>query len=159
MAAWPAARRKSDLWRGAVVAATLVSALALATPPILDVLDVSPETLEMAAGLVVIAVGGLRVIGLVGPDEQPQNGPTMWLVPVAYPLLLRPEVLLSALTFGARLQIGPAVVLSLMAVAAGAVIGLVTMRRRRLWLAAVRLMGAGAIVVGVILVIDGLRAV
>lgn len=151
-------------WRnalGGVISLGAVWALAAGAVPLLDWLQISPETFEIAAGIVV-AVAGLWVIVVAEPRQEP--GPEGWagsVWPVAFPTMLRPEVVTLAIATGsingtagtvgwAAAGIAVAVVLSMLP--------LNNVRRGALgWLS--RIMGAAAVVVGIWLLIDGVRSV
>jgi hypothetical protein len=70
--------------------------------PLLDALDVSPESFRLAAGLV-LAVEGARALVWPRPADEPElPGLAAALVPVAFPLLLQPGVIVLALAAGAE---------------------------------------------------------
>lgn len=87
---------------GAVLALAGVWALAGWSGPLLDALEVTPETFRLAAGIV-MAVAAMVVLARPRPAEEPEaKGALAALWPVAYPRLLRAEVVALALTTGAK---------------------------------------------------------
>jgi small neutral amino acid transporter SnatA (MarC family) len=85
---------------GALAALAVAAALAALADPLLDALDVSPESFRLAAGLV-LAVEGARVVVWPRPAAEPElAGLAAALVPVAFPILLQPGVVVLALAAG-----------------------------------------------------------
>jgi small neutral amino acid transporter SnatA (MarC family) len=115
----------------AVGAAFGVGAAALlggVSGPILDALEITPETFRIAAGLV-LAIAGLRTIVWPRPAEEPAlRGRRAALWPVAFPRVFGPEVAALALTAGSIEGVGPTV--SVLA-GAGAVLVLLGLVPRR----------------------------
>jgi small neutral amino acid transporter SnatA (MarC family) len=158
----PEARGRRALVAIASVAALAVAAALLAVAdPFLDALDVSPESLRIAAGLVLV-VGGVRALVAPRPASDPVlPGVRAALVPVLFPLLLTPELALVLLAAGADEHNGAAL--------GGLTIALVlasasTLVRRTpvtdgLFAAAARLLGALLVLAGVAYVVDGIRDV
>ena len=82
----------------AAVAAVPLLILALGAGAVLDALAVSRPTVRVAAGLVLMAVGLFDVVRTLRPLPGAELGV---VVPLGFPLLLRPEVALVALVAGA----------------------------------------------------------
>ena len=100
----------------AVVVALLTWLVAAASGPILDFLDISPESFRVGAGIV-IAVGGIRAATVrpaVWDDLEPRW--YTFALPLAFPVLLAPELVAAGLSLGADDGAGP--------VLAGAAVGL-----------------------------------
>ena len=153
--------------RTALVAVASVAAMAVAgvllavADPLLDVLDVSPESLRIAAGLVLV-VGGLRALVAPRPSGDPGlAGRAAALVPVLFPLLLTPELALVMLSAGADERHASA--LTGLAVALVLAVASTFVRRTpladSLFVAATRLLGALLVLAGVGYVVDGIRDV
>jgi small neutral amino acid transporter SnatA (MarC family) len=83
---------------GAATAAAVLALCALAGAGLRDALDVSAPNARIAAGLVLAVVGLHAVVARVErPDTRPAGtARTAWLVPVAFPVLLRPDLALVA---------------------------------------------------------------
>ena len=150
---------------GAVLSTVVLVLLAAVGAAVLRLLDASVPTAAVASGLVLAVVG---VVGLLTarrsmPGVVPLDGLRAALVPVAVPSLLRPAALLMALTLGAG---GHG-----WAVAAGAsmavlLAGLLASRSSTddsspgaVWAWADHAMSIATVVVGVMLLVDGVYAV
>ena len=157
--ALPASRAAVAL--GALLALAAGAALALAGSVLLDALEVSPESFRLAAGLV-LTLEGLRTLVLPRPVDEPElGGLGAALVPVAFPLLLQPGVVVLALTAGGDEVAGEAigalaVALLLVALAGALAIGA---RGEPLLVAGSRLLGALEIAAGAALAVDAIRDV
>ena len=93
--------RAATLIGGAAATLTVTGLLAVLAGRLLDFLHISPETFRIAAGAIVL-VGALALLirGVSRwPDLQP--GPRRALLPVAFPVLLAPEVVAAATSYGA----------------------------------------------------------
>ena len=84
---------------GVVVVAAAVL-LALVASPLIDLLDTDAETLRVATGLALVAAGAFRVFG-VGARAEDGSHRVSWLVPLVYPVLIGPELVVMALSAGA----------------------------------------------------------
>ena len=94
-------RRRAAVALGALAALAAGALLALVGGALLDALDVSPESFRLAAGAV-LAVEGVRTLVWPRPSVEPElPGLAVALVPVAFPLLLQPGVVVLALAAGA----------------------------------------------------------
>jgi small neutral amino acid transporter SnatA (MarC family) len=146
---------------GAAVAAAAGVVLVAVHEPILDGLSVSEPTFRLGAGLVVAAMG-LRAL-LLAPEpwtEGLAGGRLAALVPIAFPVLIAPEMAVTAVDLGADEGTGIAVVGVLVAMALAAALGcwsrLAEDRPPPPWLVPLgRLLGAGAVVFGVARVVSG----
>ena len=91
---------KSAVPLGALVALAAGAALASLGDPLLGALDVSPESFRLAAGAVLL-IEGTRDVVLPRPATEPVlPGLGAALVPIAFPLLLRPGPVVLALAAG-----------------------------------------------------------
>lgn len=153
--------RREAVALGALVALGVASGIAAVGSGFLDALDISPETFRLAAA-VVLAIEGTRALLLARPAREPElAGLGAALVPVAFPLLLTPGVVMLALTAGGDDMVGEAV--GALTVAFGLVL-LTTLiprgaRADALLAAGGRLLGAVEIAVGVALAVDSLHDV
>ncbi|MEX1207571.1 MAG: hypothetical protein WEE36_03060 [Acidimicrobiia bacterium] len=148
----------------AVAFAVSLGAIALLgwwSAPILGALEVTPETFRIAAGLVTI-LAGAWAFAIPTPAAEPELGgwrDGLW--PIAFPRLLAPEVLM--LAFAGATQNGVAATAGA-AAAALAVFGLVGAmptggRTIRVFAAAGRVLAVLLVLVGIFLMIDGIRDV
>jgi small neutral amino acid transporter SnatA (MarC family) len=146
---------------GSVVAAAIGVVLVLIHEPVLDLLSVSEPTFRLGAGLVIAAMG-LRSL-LLAPEpwnEGIAGGRLAALIPVAFPVLVTPELAVSAVDLGADEGSAIAIVGVLVALALVAALGswprLAEDRPRPVWLVPLgRLLGAGAVVFGVARAVSG----
>jgi small neutral amino acid transporter SnatA (MarC family) len=158
----PEMRGRTTLVAVASVAAIVVAGVLLAVAdPLLDALDVSPESLRIAAGLVLV-VGGLRVLAVPRPSgDAGLTGRSAAFVPVLFPLLLTPELALVLLAAGADER--NAAALAGLAFALVLAVASALVRRTPiadgLFVAATRLLGALLVLAGVGYVVDGIRDV
>jgi len=77
------------------------AALAAVAESLLDWLDVAPASMRIAAGLVLLVAGGRDLVGRPPAAEPALRGWQAAIVPVAIPLLLRPELAVLAIAAGA----------------------------------------------------------
>jgi small neutral amino acid transporter SnatA (MarC family) len=136
-----------------------VLGLAAVAHPLIDTLDVSPETFQIAAGLVITVVA---VVDVVWPDRRPEQLVGGWrdgLVPVAYPLLLSPGLVLFSLTTAVDRGVWVTVGIGAVGLVGGLVASALSRERHTLWVAAVRLIASALVVLGVAMVMDGIRTV
>jgi small neutral amino acid transporter SnatA (MarC family) len=139
----------------------LVAVGLVTAEPLLDALRISPESFRIAAGLVVALVGGWVMLFPSRHEEPELAGWGVVLVPLAFPLLITPELVALAIASGADEPFGSAFTAAAIGLAAGAAVGFV----RRVGAADAilrgfsRLAGLGLVVVGIWMIIDGIRDV
>ncbi len=141
--------------------ATLVAGffLVAVSTDLLDALDITPETWRIAAGSIATLVG-LRVLAAPLRAEEPQlHGRWAALVPVAFPLLITPELVALVSLFGATEPATRSIGGLIAAIALGAATGAVAHRRPSLWLAGARLFAALLILGGLAMIVEGIRDV
>jgi small neutral amino acid transporter SnatA (MarC family) len=152
---------RAALVLGSLVALAAGAALAVAGDVLLEALDVSPESFRLAAGLV-LTLEGLRALVLPRPAEEPElPGLGAALVPVAFPLLLQPGVVVLALAAGADGVVGEgigALAVALLLVGLARLVPLGA-RGEGLFAAGARILGALEIVAGAALAVDAIRDV
>lgn len=151
-------------WRDSLIGAGLtlaaVLSLALVADPLLDWLDVSPETWRMAAGVVAIVAGSWAV---VFPERRDDDVDWRWtgIVPLFFPYLFTPEVAAVGMSLGADepagwvlggTAVGGAVLVALARLPASAT-------QRAVLSGLSRLSGALLVVVGFALIVSGIREV
>jgi small neutral amino acid transporter SnatA (MarC family) len=146
---------------GAALGAATLVALAWLSGPMLRVLQVTQETFTIAAGLVGV-LAGAWMLGFSEPADEPEaRGWLAGVWPVAYPRIVSPETIAIAIALGARsgvpasaAALGAAVLMlaALGAIPLGSVPG-----RVLVWLG--RLTSAALVLVGVWLMIEGIRDV
>jgi small neutral amino acid transporter SnatA (MarC family) len=146
---------------GSALAALAAAAFVAVGKGVLDALDVSPESFRLAAGLV-LSVEGART--LVWPRPATERGlPGLWaaVVPVAFPLLLQPGVVVLALAAGGDELVGRAVAALVVALGVAAAAGAIRggVRAEGLLVAGSRLLGAIELTAGVALAVDAVHDV
>ena len=153
--------RRSAVAFGALIALGSGAAVAAVGDAFLDTLDITPETFRLASA-VVLALEGARALVLARPTREPElGGLGAALVPVAFPLLLTPGVVMLALTAGGDDIVGWAVA-ALGVACALALLSTFIPRSTRadaLLAAGGRLLGAAEIAAGVALAVDSLHDV
>jgi small neutral amino acid transporter SnatA (MarC family) len=152
--------RRSAVALGALIALGSASAVAAVGGALLDALDITPETFRLASALV-LAVEGTRAL-VARPVPEPElGGLGAALLPVAFPLLLTPGVVMLALTAGGDDMVGEAVGALAAAFALVLLVILIPRGTRAdaLLAAGGRLLGALEIAAGVALAVDSLRDV
>lgn len=153
--------RRSAVALGALLALGSAAAVAAVGGAFLDALDISPETFRLAAG-VVLALEGARVLVLARPTEEPRlGGLAAALVPVAFPLLLTPGVVVLALAAGGD-EVAAEAVGGLALAFALVLLATFFPRSERadaILAAGGRVLGAAEIAAGIALAVDALRDV
>jgi len=146
---------------GSVGAVAVIAGLAGASAPVLDAVEVTPETFRIAAGLVAVLAGGWAFVFPLPTSEPPLRGWRAGIWPVAYPLILAPEVLLLAIAGGTQNGAVGTTAAAVSAIAALGLLGLVPDRGTapRVLAAAGRVLAGLLVVVGIFLMIDGIRDV
>jgi small neutral amino acid transporter SnatA (MarC family) len=147
----PARRVAAVAAAGVVVA---IIALAVVSGPLLDLLDVSPPTFRVAAGLVLGFRGLLDLVRAPTPEPEGLSGWGEALFPVGLPVLFRPEVAVLALAAGADLGVARVGILSLVPIGLAA-FAAVRWRHEPSARAVAMMLSAGAILVAVALITDG----
>ncbi|MEX0827005.1 MAG: hypothetical protein WD184_09695 [Acidimicrobiia bacterium] len=148
----------------AVAFAVSLGAVALLgwwSAPILRTLEVTPETFRIAAGLVAILAGAWAFV-VPTPAAEPESGgwrDGLW--PVAFPRLLAPEVLMLALAGATQNGVAATAGAAAAALAAFGLLGAVPSggRTSRVFAAAGRVLAVLLVLVGIFLMIDGIRDV
>lgn len=150
--------RPRSVTAGTAFALVLLVALAAASEPILDVLDIGLGTYRLGAGIV-IAMTGVRwlVAGPVTPVPEPEDDRRLAGF-VAFPVLFTPGAAVLAVSVGAEHGTAVATWTAAVAVVLGG-LGLYARRAlpHLLMNGLVRFLGAVATVVGVIVAVDGIR--
>lgn len=143
---------------GWAVAVGVLAVLAATSGPLLDVLDLSEGTFRLGAGVVVGALG-LRwlVLGTSDGVAEPDTDRALAGF-VAFPTLLTPGAAVLAVSVGAVDGVVSAVVGAAVGTGAGAVTVWLRHRLSQTVLAAlVRMIGAGAVLIGIGIGIDGVQ--
>ena len=148
---------------GAAGSLAVYAALAAVAESLLDSLDISEASMRIAAGLVLLVAGGRDLIGRPPAAEPALRGWQAAIVPVALPLLLRPE--LAVLAIAAVADDGVAVTVAAAALAVALVVisawapadPAPVPARVRDWLA--RLTAVALVAVAVAIALDGIFAV
>ena len=150
--------RPMPVLAGTVVAGVVLVALAGLADPILDALDVNLGTFRLGAG-VVLTIAGLRwlAVGAPASTQEPLNDARLAGF-VFFPTLLTPGAAVVAVSVGAEEGLSVAAAAVAVAVVVGG-IGVYFRRRIPELLAQglVRLFGAGAVVTGIVIAVDGVR--
>jgi multiple antibiotic resistance protein len=149
---------------GAPAAAFAVLAVfAGVSGPLLDWLDVSPESFQFAAGAAMFPLA-LRLILLGDSASLPERLPTYaWAVPLAVPMLAGPSSIIAAVSYAARFGEGEAILASAVVLTVTAAMFAALHWFERLPLvvvqAAARLSGGLLVLIAVELAVDGVRSV
>lgn len=150
--------RPVPVMAGAASAFVALVVAAAASEVILEILEVNLGTFRVGAGAVVV-VSGLRWLVAGAPRDAVEPGSDLRLAGfVAFPTLLTPAAAVVAVSVGAEEGVLTVVVAAAVAIALGA-LG-VYFRRSvpvALGTSMVRLIGAGTVIVGAGLVVEGLR--
>ena len=141
------------------IGAGLLVVAALVEGPLLDALDLEPETFRISAGTIMVTAGAYAL--LIGPLAYPiEEGWRGALFPFAFPLLAGPASLAAAVAYADDPGEGEAIGAGLVVVAVTAALFLVTRPRARPLLEALtRLTGAVLIAIAVGLIVSGVRDV
>jgi small neutral amino acid transporter SnatA (MarC family) len=151
--------RIQPLLLGALIVVALTAGLVAAATSILDALDITDETWRIGSGIVVGLVGIVTVVLPSAGDEPVLDGWAASIVPVAFPLLITPQLVALAVVFGATESFGLAFVMAVVAIGAGVATGLMRVAHPSLWRATSRLLGALLVIVAIALVVEGIRDV
>lgn len=150
--------RPRSVTAGVAGAALVLVLLAAAADPILDLLDINLGTYRLGAG-VVIAGAGLRwlIAGAAPACEEPNEDRRLAGF-VAFPVLLTPGAVVLAVSVGAEHGWLEAAVGIVVAVILGG-LGLYLRRSlpHPLMAGLVRMVGAGATLLGIVVAVDGIR--
>lgn len=146
---------------GSVVALGAILGLAWSSGPLLEALEITPETFRIAAGLVGV-VAGIAAVWRAHPGDEPVlSGWRAALWPVAFPRLVAPEVAALALTTGSKE--GVPGTFAAAAVVFAIFVALAPVRRAGVpqgaWAWIGRMLAVVLVAVGVFLMIDGIRDV
>jgi len=147
---------------GGVIGGLAVCVAAAVGGSLLDALDVSEPSFRTAAGIVAVLAGAVDVFRRPPRPEPALEGSLAALIPVAFPIVIRPAVLVLAL--GAGADLGVPVTAGAMALGIALLIGLVARwptdgpkGRALRW--AGRLLAVALVAGGVVLILDGVLAV
>ena len=154
-----------ERWRpvaaAAAVTATVVVVLAALSGPLLDALDVSPPSFQVATALVVglsaartLAAGTPRVAG-----EGPPSGWGRVLSPLLFPVLLTPAVVVAGISTATIDGLGLAIAGTIVGLGLAATAAVVAKGRDLPWVAAMRFVAALAIVLAIALAVDGVKTI
>jgi small neutral amino acid transporter SnatA (MarC family) len=153
--------RAAELGLGSLLVFALAWVGAGAAVSLLDSLRISPESFRIAAGLVMALVGAWVIIFPTRGEEPELSGWGAVLVPIAFPLLITPELTVLVLSTGADeptgYMLGALAIALLTANLVGQVPG--SQAATAVWSGISRLLGAFLVVAGIEFVIDGIRDV
>jgi small neutral amino acid transporter SnatA (MarC family) len=145
----------------------ILVATALVATPLLDLLNISAENFQFAAGAIMAPLA-IRLLltgdSMAPPADSEQHSRLSWLLPVAFPLLAGPPAIGAAMAFAGRYDEGTAIAGAAVAIAATVAV-LATGDYTARWLRPIglnalgRMSGALLVVVAVELAIDGVRSV
>ncbi len=141
---------------GLGLALAAVVGVAAASGPFLDGIDVSPEAWRVAAGVVLLAAGVRVVVSPRAAAEPGLAGYGAALIPVAFPLLLTPELVMLGVSAGADLGTATTSLAAAIALAGVAVIPYERFPAT-VAAAAARFHGAFVVVGGLALIVEGIR--
>jgi len=127
--------------------------------PMLNALAISPETWRIGAGIVALLAGVWVLLFPARRREAGLPGSGAMLVPIAFPLILSPELAGFLVLFGATEPAAawwPALAVGLASVPAAAAVRL---QRTGLWAATSRMAAALLVVLAVAQIVEGIRDV
>ena len=150
---------------GSPAAAFVVLAVsALLNEPLLDWLDISPESFQFAAGAAMAPLAARLM--LAGDSMPPPDRPVpsyAWLVPFAVPMLAGPSSIIAAMSYAARFGEGEAILASAIVLGVTAALFGLSDRFEKAPLVVVqtvaRLSGGLLVLIAVELAVDGVRSV
>lgn len=144
---------------GLLIATAVI--IAAAADTVLDWLDISPETWRIAVGIVVIGAGLWVMAFPQRRQDASLRGSAAGVVPVFFPVLFAPELFVLLKSTGADEGVG--LTLWALAIPVAAVVLLSSLHRsptsETVMTGLSRLLGALAVVVGIALIISGIRDV
>lgn len=153
--------RMGMLAAGTAIGVLVLVGIAALSGPLLDALEVSPETFRIAAGFVLVIVAAwMLFVPVPGPEPVPAGVAALFW-PVAFPRVISPETLILALSTGASdgvgltvlgLAVAGVVLLALGSVRSAAVAG-------RVMVGVGRILAVVLVLIGVWLAIQGVREV
>ncbi len=149
-----AADRRVVLLGIAAVAVT-AAVLAQASRGLVDFLSVSPPTFWVAAGVVMAAAGLTGVVRGVGRPWPVDSGSRSAFVPIAFPILSTPALVMHSLASGLEYQLGS--VIALLLAAGVAVLSSATSFPSRFLAPVIRMEGAFVGVLGIVWLVEGTR--
>ena len=124
MEAWPETRRTRLLAASAALAVLLLALAAVLHGPLLDLLDVSAASFDVAAGIVMLAGAARPLLRGRAIEEgvaaTAGDGRRAVLAPLAVPLLATPAALAAAVSWGERAGEAPTALAAIVLVAASA---------------------------------------
>ena len=136
-----------------VATAVVVAILAASSAPLLDWLDVSAPTFQLAAGAV-LAIAAARWVAVGARAPAPGDEPS------ALAILLSPQLVAAAITSGTEVGTAWTTVAAVVALLVAAVaVGLQDRLAVPVWSWAARLIGLAGLAVAFALVVDGVQTV
>lgn len=154
----PAPGRRRVVAAGTAVTALVLIAVAAFGDAILSGLDITEESWRIAAGIVV-GLAGVRTMMWPPPSPLPLDGYRRAIVPFAFPLLIKPEVAVLAVLYGATESMALTAAAILAAAALVGAAAAVPIGGGPVSVASSRLLGAALIVAAVALIVAGIRDV
>lgn len=156
-------RRAALLGLAFVIVTGVTALLAAINEPLLDGLEVEPETFRVSAGLVAL-LGGARL--LLAPRRRAASAPGWFaaVIPLAFPLLLTPEMAALTVSYAADDGVSRTIGALVVATVASWALATVLSGRNDAWHTTLisgtaRFAGAIVAVAGVGLIVDGVRAI
>ena len=146
---------------GTTIGVLTLVGIAAASGPVLDAVEISPETFRIAAGFVLVIVATWMMFSPIPTLEPVPDGFASWFWPVAYPRVISPETIILTLSIGASDGLGS--VWPGLGLAAGVLVALGLLRvgpmTGRVMSSLGRVAAMILVVVGVWLAIQGVREV
>lgn len=140
---------------GGVIALAALLVVAALSGPVLDWLEITTPTARIGAGMAVILVGA-RALVLRPPEPDPAlPGRRAALVPVAFPVLVDPGLVLLTLAVANERGVAPGLGVAAVAIVVGVTIGLASAGRPVVLRIANALVGGIAVAAGVAVTISG----
>jgi small neutral amino acid transporter SnatA (MarC family) len=161
IALWPR-ERPAAMGTAAGIAAALGLIAAGASGPLLDLLDVSRSTFQVATA-VVVGLAGAKGL-LVGPRRVTDEGPPPGrggrvVIPLLFPVLVTPSLVTASVSVGAERGVVLAAVGLLSGLALAVMAAVAPPRWEVLWRVAARFLSAGAVALALALAVDGVTTI
>ena len=160
LALWPEEERRT-ITAAAVITAALAVAAAALSGPLVDLLNVSPATFQLAAAIVLGLVAARWLIAGIASvaAEGPENGWGRVVVPLLVPVLVTPQLAAISIAAGARDGVVPVIAGVAVGLALAAAAATAAKRRRTPWDTGARFVAVVALALALALAVDSIKTI